>query len=75
MITLREPTSFDAVVPGDVAWVAEKSKNENLEACEIYAQKPYHDIRAQVEISLHSEWVKEPKFRDEKKDRFCVQEW
>jgi hypothetical protein len=39
MITLREPTTFDAAAPGDVAWVDEKSKNENLEAREIYAQK------------------------------------
>ena len=55
MITLREPTSFDAIAPGDVAWVAEKSKNENLEAREKYAQKPYHDIQARVETSLHLE--------------------
>ena len=55
MITLREPTSFDAIAPGDVAWVAEKSKNENLEAREKYAQKPYRDIRAGVETLLRSE--------------------
>jgi hypothetical protein len=36
MITLREPTTFDAAAPGDVAWDGEKSKNENLEAREIY---------------------------------------
>jgi hypothetical protein len=33
--------NFDPVTPGDVAWVAEKKKNENLEASEIYAQTPY----------------------------------
>jgi hypothetical protein len=49
MITLREGTTFDAAAPGDVAWVAEKSKDENLEAREIYAQKPYHDVWARVE--------------------------
>ena len=35
--------TFDAVAPGDVARVAEKSKNENLDASEIYTQKPYYD--------------------------------
>jgi hypothetical protein len=55
MITLREGTTFDAAAPGDVAWVTEKNKDENLEAREIYAQKPYHDIRARVETSLGSE--------------------
>jgi hypothetical protein len=35
--------TFDAAAPGNVAWVAEKSKNENLEAREIYTQKPYQD--------------------------------
>jgi hypothetical protein len=55
MITLREPTSFDTVAPGDVACVTENSKNGNLEAREIYAQKQYHDIQARVETSLHSE--------------------
>jgi hypothetical protein len=46
MITLREPTTFDAAAPGDVVRVVEKSKNKILEAREIYmyAQKPYHDI-------------------------------
>jgi hypothetical protein len=49
MITLREPTTFDVVR------IVEKRKNESLEAREIYAQKPYHDIRAQVETLLLSE--------------------
>ena len=44
MITLGEPTSFDAVAPDDVALVAVKRKNDNLEAREIYAQKPYYDF-------------------------------
>ena len=35
--------NFDAIAPGDVARVAEKSKNKNLDAGEIYAQKPYYD--------------------------------
>jgi hypothetical protein len=52
MITLREGTTFDAAAPGDVARVAEKSKDENLEAREIYAQKPYRDVRR---TSLRSE--------------------
>ena len=43
MFTLREPTSFDAVALGDMARVAERSKNEILYACEIYDQKPYYD--------------------------------
>ena len=55
MIILREPTTFDVVAPGDVAWVAEESKKENLDAREIYAQKPYEDTRARVETSLRSE--------------------
>ncbi len=42
MITLREPTNFDVAAPGDVARISEKSKDENLEAREIYAQKPYN---------------------------------
>ena len=55
MIILREPTTFDAVAPRDVAWVAEESKKENLDARELYAQKPYEDTRARVETSLRSE--------------------
>ena len=55
MIILRESTTFDVVAPGDVAWVAEESKKENLDAREIYAQKPYEDSRARVETSLRSE--------------------
>ena len=55
MIILREPTTFDAVAPGNVAWVAQKSKKENLYAREIYAQKPYEDSHARVEISFRSE--------------------
>ena len=55
MIILREPTTFDSVAPGDVAWVAEESKKEILDTHEIYAQNPYYDSRAQVETSLHSE--------------------
>jgi hypothetical protein len=43
MITSREGTTFDAAAPGDMAWTGEKSKNENLEARDIYAQKPYND--------------------------------
>ena len=37
--------SFDAVALGDTAWIIEKRKNEILllDACEIYAQKPYYD--------------------------------
>ena len=52
MITLRKPTSFDAITPGGVAWVTVKRKKVNLDAREIYAQKPYYDSRAQVEILL-----------------------
>ena len=44
MITLGEPTTFDAVAPDDVASVAVKRKNDNLEAREIYARKPYYDF-------------------------------
>ena len=55
MIILREPTTFDAVAPGVVAWVAKESKKENLDAREIYAQKPYEDSRARIETSLRSE--------------------
>ena len=55
MTILREPTAYDSVAPGDVAWVAEESKKENLDAREIYAQKPYEDSRARVETSLRSE--------------------
>ena len=55
MITLREGETFDAAAPGDVARVAEKSKDENLEAHKIYAQKPYRDVRARVGTSLRSE--------------------
>ena len=40
MITLREGTTFDDAALGDVARVAKKSKDENLEAREIYTQKP-----------------------------------
>jgi hypothetical protein len=47
--------TFDVAAPGDVARVAEKRKNENLKAREIYAQKPYHNVRAPVETSLRSE--------------------
>ena len=37
MIILRVPTTFDAVAPGDVAWIAEESiKKENLDARETY---------------------------------------
>ena len=43
MIFLREGTTFDAAAPGNVAWVADKSKDENLEAHKIYAQKPHND--------------------------------
>ena len=49
MITLREPTSFDAIAPGNMAQVPEKSKNENLEAHEIHTQEPYRDIQARVQ--------------------------
>ena len=55
MIILREPTTFDAVAPGDVAQVTEESQKENVDAREIYAQKPYEDTRARVETSLCSE--------------------
>ena len=48
--------TFDAIAPGDVAWVAEKSKNENLDTREIYTQKPYYDPRARVETLLCSEY-------------------
>ena len=54
MIILREPVTFDSVASGNMAWVAEESKNENLDTCEIYAQKLYYDSQAQVETSLHS---------------------
>ena len=40
--------TFDAVAPGDVARVAEKSKNENLDA----RKKPYYDSRARLETSF-----------------------
>ena len=58
MIILREPTTFDVVAPGDVAWVAEESKKENLDARKIYVQKLYEDSRARVETSLRSELFK-----------------
>jgi hypothetical protein len=47
MITMREGTTFDAAAPGEVAWVVEKSKDENLEARET-------DIRPEA-IQWHSE--------------------
>ena len=43
MIILREPTSFDALVPGEVTRVLERRKKQKLEAREIYPQKPYYD--------------------------------
>ena len=57
MIILREPTTFDSVAHGDVAWVAEESKEENLDAREVYVQKPYDNSRARVELetSLRSQ--------------------
>ena len=55
MTILREPTTFDAVALGDVAWITEESKKENLDAREIYVQKLYEDTRARVETSLRSE--------------------
>ena len=55
MTILREPTTFDSVTHGDIAWVAEESKKENLDAHEIYAQKPYYDSQARVETLLHTE--------------------
>ena len=41
MTILREATAFDSATHGDVAWVAEESKKENLDARERYAMKPY----------------------------------
>ena len=55
MIILREPTTFDSVAHGDVARVAEESKEENLDAREVYVQKPYDNSRARVETSLRSQ--------------------
>ncbi len=52
MITLREPTMFDTAAPGDVGPESlKRARTKNLEAREIYTQKPYHD---QVETSLRS---------------------
>jgi hypothetical protein len=50
MITLREPTAFDAAAPGDVVRVAEKRKNENLKARDIPGIRPehMHDIRVET---------------------------
>ena len=54
MITWGEPTSVVAVAPDDVALVAVKRKNDNLEAREIYAREPYYESRARVKTSLRS---------------------
>ena len=43
------------VAPGDVTWILEESKKENIDAREIYAQKPYEDCWARIETSLGSE--------------------
>ena len=41
MTISREATAFDSATQGNVAWVAEESKKENLGARERYARKPY----------------------------------
>ena len=45
MTILGEATAFDSAAHGDVAWVAEESEKENLDARERYAQKPYETTR------------------------------